>query len=195
MGAEHRNFFRLDVILPCSYQVLTREEAEKRRLPDKPTPDFIEHYFMNNLQDLNEQISELLVQVSNRSALIGTVLRALNSKIDFALEAIDTKQLTQMIPNRMVNISGNGLAIQIDQPITKEHVVDLLIKPLEDEEPVIVRCDVVNIKKQPNCDDCYWVALKYQYISEDDRRKLIYFLQQKEIETAQKARASSSSES
>lgn len=188
MGSEHRNFFRLDVMLPCSYRVLTRKEAENFSLPDKPTPDFIEHYFMENLQELNKQISELLVQVSGKSALIGSILNALNTKIDFALQSIDTKQLTRTIPTRMVNISGNGIAIQIDEPITKAHVVDILIKPLEDEEPILVRCDVVNIKKQSNCDDCYWVALKYQYISEDDRRKLIYFLQQKEIEAAQQER-------
>ncbi len=185
MGSEHRHFFRLDVMLPCSYRVLTREEAEKFPLPDKPSPDFIEHYFMENLQQLNEQISELLVQISGKSALIGSILNALNTKIDFALQSIDTKQLTRTIPTRLVNVSGNGIAIQIDEPITKDHVIDLLIKPLEDEDPILVRCDIVNIKNQGTHN---WVALKYQYISEDDRRKLIYFLQQKEIEAARQER-------
>ena len=185
MSAEHRNFFRLDVMLPCSYRVLTQEEAQKFPLPDTPNPDFIEHYFMENLTELNKQIDDLIIQISGKSALMGSALNAINSKVDFLLQSVDTKQLTRTIPTRMVNISGNGVAIQIDEPITKEHLVDLLIKPLEDEDPILVRCKVVNIKKQASCTNCNWVALTYQHISEDDRRKLIYFLQQKEIESAQ----------
>jgi len=189
MSAEHRSFFRLDVMLPCSYRVLTQEEAQKSPLPDKPNPDFIEHYFMENLTELNKQIDDLIIQISGKSALMGSALNAINSKLDFLLQSIDTKQLTRTIPTRMINISGNGVAIQIDEPITKEHIVDLLIKPLEDEDPILVRCNIVNIKKQASCINCNWVALTYQHISEDDRRKLIYFLQQKEIEAAQQEKA------
>ncbi len=188
MGQQHRNFFRLDVMLPCNYRVLTKEEAEKIPLPDQPSPEFIEQHFLSNLQQLNEQISDLLVKINNKNALLGSIFNALNAKINFALESIDSKHLVNTMPMRMVNVSGNGIAIQIDEPITKEHVVDILIQPLEDEEPILVRCDVVNIKQQPSCDNCFWVALKFQYISEDDRRKLIYFLQQKEIEAATKER-------
>lgn len=188
MGQQHRNFFRLDVMLPCNYRVLTREEAQQIPLPDQPSPEFIERHFLSNLQQLNDLISELLVKINNKNALLGSIFNALNAKIDFALQSIDAKHLVNTMPMRMVNISGNGIAIQIDEPITKEHMVDLLIQPLEDEEPILVRCDVVNIKPQPSCDHCFWVALKFQYISEDDRRKLIYFLQQKEIEAAAKER-------
>jgi hypothetical protein len=188
MSTEHRNFFRLDVMMPCSYRILSEEEAKANPLPSKPDPAFIEHYFMENLAELNSQINDLLVQIGNKSALIASALNTLNAKIDFALQTIDQKQLTRTIPQRMVNLSGNGIAIQVDDPIKKTDQVDLLLKPLEDEDPILVRCNVVNIKKLTSCDNCYWVALAYQNISEDDRRKLIYFIQQKEIEMANKER-------
>ncbi len=91
--------------------------------------------------------------------------------------------MVHAIPQRMVNISAGGLAIKVTENVNANDKVDLLIQPLEDESPVLVRCNIVKVI--PEADgSATTVALEYQNMSEDDRRKLVYFIQSKEIELA-----------
>ncbi len=189
MRRDKRSYYRIDVIMPCSYRVLTNEEAEKTPLPDNPDSKYIEEYFMTNLAELDSQINEVISQINLKSSLLASALTAMNSKINFLLQTIDEKQLSRAIPQRLVNLSGGGIAIDIEEPVTITDKIDLLIKPLPEESPILVRCDIVSIKPLPEEDsEGYTVALFYQALSEDDRRKLVYFVQSKEIEYAQKKR-------
>lgn len=189
MRRNKRSYYRIDVIMPCSYRVLTNEEAEKTPLPDNPDSKYIEEYFMTNLAELDSQINEVISQINLKSSLLASALTAMNSKINFLLQTIDEKQLSRAIPQRLVNLSGGGIAIDIEEPVTITDKIDLLIKPLPEESPILVRCDIVSITPLPEEDsEGYTVALFYQALSEDDRRKLVYFVQSKEIEYAQKKR-------
>ncbi len=189
MRRDKRSYYRIDVIMPCSYRVLTNEEAEKTPLPDNPDSKYIEEYFMTNLAELDSQINEVISQINLKSSLLASALTAMNSKINFLLQTIDEKQLSRAIPQRLVNLSGGGIAIDIEEPVTITDKIDLLIKPLPEESPILVRCDIVSITPLPEEDsEGYTVALFYQALSEDDRRKLVYFVQSKEIEYAQKKR-------
>lgn len=186
MSKEQRSFFRIDVMLPCSYRVLSQEEAQSKPLPSNPDASYIEKYFMDNLSELDEQISQLIGQISSRSSVLASVLTAMNSKINFLLQTIDEDQLTHSIPQRMVNISAGGIAIEMHDPVGTSNKVDLLLKPLRDESPILVRCKVVKIIPKDNIN---LVALEFEDITEDDRRKIVYFIQTKEIEMANKRRA------
>ena len=189
MRRDKRSYYRIDVIMPCSYRVLTNEEAEKTPLPDNPDSKYIEEYFMTNLAELDSQINEVISQINLKSSLLASALTAMNSKINFLFQTIDEKQLSRAIPQRLVNLSGGGIAIDIEEPVTITDKIDLLIKPLPEESPILVRCDIVSITPLPEEDsEGYTVALFYQALSEDDRRKLVYFVQSKEIEYAQKKR-------
>lgn len=189
MRRNKRSYYRIDVIMPCSYRVLTNEEAEKTPLPDNPDSKYIEEYFMTNLAELDSQINEVISQINLKSSLLASALTAMNSKINFLFQTIDEKQLSRAIPQRLVNLSGGGIAIDIEEPVTITDKIDLLIKPLPEESPILVRCDIVSITPLPEEDsEGYTVALFYQALSEDDRRKLVYFVQSKEIEYAQKKR-------
>lgn len=187
MKKEQRLFFRIDTILPCSYRIISGEEAKKAPLPEAADNKYIEEYFMKNLASLDNQINESIEHIHEKSAMLATALNALNSKLNFIMQTLEESQLARAIPLRVVNISGNGLALDIEEPVSLTDKVDLLIKPLENEPPILVRCDVVNIKKKLDSNSKE-VSLTYQALSVEERRKLIFFIQSKEIEKAQKKR-------
>lgn len=187
MSAQNsRSFFRIDVMLPCSYHIISEEDSIENALPISPDATYIEKYFMQDLQGLDEQITEIIEQINLKSNLLAKALTAMNSKINFVLQTIDQKQLTRTIPHRMVNISAGGLAFKVEGPVSETDKVDVLIQPLSEEPPVLARCNIVKII--PESDGTFTVALEYQGLNEDDRRKLVYFIQTKEIEAANQQR-------
>lgn len=193
MRRDKRSYYRIDVIMPCSYRILSQQEADENALPSTPDSKYIEEYFMTNLAQLDEHITEVISQINQKSSVLASALTAMNSKINFLLQTIDEKSLSRAIPQRLVNLSGGGIAIDVEENVTTEDKVDLLIKPLTDEAPILVRCDIVSVKPHTNKEEGATIALSYQSLSEDDRRKLVYFIQSKEIEYAQKKRKSEAS--
>lgn len=184
MKNDQRLFFRIDVMMPCSYRIIPQEDLEKVILPDNPDSKYIEEYFMQNLTQLDEQINEVIGQINQKSSLLASALMAMNSKINFMMQTIDASQLTRAIPQRLVNLSGGGISFNINEPVNLTDKIDLLIKPLENEAPILVRCDVVQSSPVVDDEECFNVSLSYQNLSEDDRRKLVFFIQSKEIEAA-----------
>lgn len=180
---NNRSYFRIDVMLPCSYRILSEEDSIEHPLPDIPDASYIEKYFMEDLQELDEQIKGMIAQISQKSNVLAQALTAINSKINFVLQTIDHKQLSRSIPMRTVNISGGGIAMKIDEPAQLSDKMDILLQPLPNETPILVRCNIIKIT--PDTDGTNNVALEYQRLSEEDRRKLVYFIQSKEIEYAQ----------
>lgn len=189
MRRDKRSYYRIDVIMPCSYRIICAEEADEVQLPSQPDSKYIEEYFMTNLAQLDDEINEVISHINQKSSLLATALTAMNSKINFLLQTIDEKQLSRAIPQRLVNLSGGGIAIDVEEEVSPTDKVDLLIKPLPDDAPILVRCDIVSIKPLADGSEGCTIALSYQALSEDDRRKLVYFIQSKEIEYAQKKRS------
>lgn len=179
MPISQRSFFRIDVMLPCSYRIISATEADQHPLPTNPDAGYIEKYFMDNIEELDHQIDSLIKQIGERSQITAAVLTALNSKINFLMQTLDEKQLTHSIPQKMVNLSAGGIALHIPEPINQNNKVDILIRPLRDESPILLRCKVVSIQPQ---DDGNFVALEFENLTENNRRKLVYFIQNKEIE-------------
>jgi len=188
MRKDKRSYYRIDVIMPCSYRILTIEEAEETLLPATPDAKYIEEYFMENLSQLDEQINEVISHINQKSSLLATALTAMNSKINFIMQTIDESQLARAIPQRLVNLSGGGIAIDVEENVNLSDKIDLLIKPLANETPILVRCDIISITPLADGSEGSTIALSYQDLTEDDRRKLVYFIQAKEIEFAQKQR-------
>ena len=186
---SNANYYRIDVIMPCSYRIVSMEEANEVELPSTPDSKYIEEYFMTNLAQLDEEINEVISHINQKSSLLATALTAMNSKINFLLQTIDERQLSRAIPQRLVNLSGGGIAIDVEEDVLPTDKIDLLIKPLPDESPILVRCNIVSIKPLADGSEGSTIALSYQCLSEDDRRKLVYFVQSKEIEYAQKKRS------
>jgi len=190
MPKDQRSFFRIDVMMPCSFRILSEQEAKEKQLPSSPDSKYIEDYFMQNLTQLDQQINDVISQIGQKSSLLATALTAMNSKINFVMQTIDDAQLTRAIPQKLVNLSGGGIAIDIEEDVSITDKVDLLIKPLPNESPIFVRCDIVKIIPLNDGSPGSTIALEYQNLSEDDRRKLVYFIQAKEIEAAQHSRKS-----
>lgn len=188
MSKEQRSFFRIDAMLPCSYRILSKEEAAKTPLPSNPDAGYIEKYFMDNLSELDKQITDLIGQIGERSTIVATVLNAINNKVNFFLQTMDQDQLTHSIPQRMVNISAGGVAFDVSEKVNMTDKVDLLLKPLKEEAPILIRCKIVKVIPKGNVNV---LAVEFENITEDDRRKIVYFIQTKEIEMANKQREES----
>lgn len=185
MKNDQRLFFRIDVMLPCSYRIIPQEVAEITPLPDNPDSRYIEEYFMQNLAELDAQINEVISQINVKSSLLAAALSAMNSKINFMMQTIDAHQLARAIPQRLVNLSGGGISFTLNEAVKLSDKIDLLFKPLEEEPPVLVRCDIVKIVPVVDEENTYKVSLSYTALSEEDRRKILFFIQSKEIEYAQ----------
>lgn len=188
MSKEQRSFFRIDAMLPCSYRIISKDEAAKTPLPSNPDAGYIEKYFMDNLSELDKQITELIGQIGERSTIVASVLNAINNKVNFFLQTMDQDQLTHSIPQRMVNISAGGVAFDVTEKVNMADKVDLLLKPLKEEAPILIRCKIVKVIPKGNVNV---MAVEFEDITEDDRRKIVYFIQTKEIEMANKQREES----
>ena len=183
---NNRIFFRIDTMIPCGYKILTEEQSKKNPLPTSLDSNYIKEYFLEGFHELDEQIKEMTAQISQKSHLLSQALTALNSKVNFLMQTVDDKQLARTIPVRMVNLSAGGLAFKINEHVDLSCKVDILIQPIPDEDPILARCNIVKIV--PETDGSTTISLEYQDLSEDDRRKLVYFIQSKEIEYANKQR-------
>lgn len=188
---NNRSYFRIDVMMPCSYRILSEEDSKQNPLPALPDANYIEKYFMEDLHELDVQIKDIVEQISQKSSVLAQALSALNSKINFVLQTIDHTQLSRSIPVRMVNISGGGIALRVDEQVEMSDKMDLLLQPLPNESPILVRCNIVKLMPEQNGQTN--VALEYQHLSEEDRRKLVYFIQSKEIEYAHQQKDSEKS--
>lgn len=178
---NNRSFFRIDTMIPCGYRILTAEEANRKEPADIQDTQYIEEHFLNDLHKLDEQIKESIVKFSERSNVLGKTLAALDSKLNFIIQTIDTKSLSKSIPLRMVNISASGIMFNVEEKIDINSKVEILLQ-LPEEDAFIISCDVANIK--PQTDGSSSVALKYKGISEENTRKIIFFIQTKELEVA-----------
>ena len=188
MKNDQRLFYRIDVTVPCSYRIIPHDSIESEPLPSDPDAKYIEDYFMKDLIRLEDQICEAITQINCKSSLLASALDAMNSKLNFMMQTISAEQLTRAIPQRLVNLSGSGISFVLKKKVDPRDKMDLLIHPIENEKPILVRCDVVSVValEESSCD--YRVSLKFQSLPEDERRKLIYFIQAKEIEQAKEAR-------
>ncbi|MBN2647047.1 MAG: PilZ domain-containing protein [Thiotrichales bacterium] len=181
--AGQRSYFRIDVNLRCSYRIIPAERLAQTPFPESTKASYIESQMMQDFSDLDQQIQQAIGAIQERSELLANALNALNRKLNFLIETMDTTQIAKAIPVRSVNLSGNGIALDIAGPIHPEDKVDLLMQPLENEAPILVRASVITT--QPAQDgQRQRVALQYDNLSEEDRRKLIFFIQAKEIELA-----------
>lgn len=187
MSIGQRSYFRIDVMMRCSYRIVKSADIAETPLPENRDSSYIESYMMQDLIELDKHINDAIVKINERSSLLATALNALNSKINFLMDTVDTSQIIKAIPHRPVNLSGNGIAFDIEEDIDIDDKIDLLMQPLEHEAPILVRSSVVNIQPK-EFGAINRVALTYDDLTEEDRRKLIFFIQAKEIELAQKER-------
>ncbi|MBN2864634.1 MAG: PilZ domain-containing protein [Thiotrichales bacterium] len=192
MKNDKRLFYRIDVMMPCSFRIVSHETLDTDVLPSHPDSKYIEDYFMKDLNELDDQISEVISQINVKSSLLASALSAMNSKLNFMMQTIDADQLTRAIPQRLVNLSGGGISFVVNEHVDTRNKMDLLIHPISSEKPILVRCDIISSAALSKDDDAYRVSLQFQSLPEEDRRKLVYFIQAKEIEQANQARSTES---
>lgn len=183
---DKRSFFRINVMLPCSYHIMSPKKAKENPLPSSTSTAYIEKYFLEDLAQLDKQIHDIIAQIDQKSSMMSTALTAINSKVNFVLQTISEKSLSRAIPQRMVNISASGLAFDVEEAPNITDIVDILIKPLKEKDPILLRCKIINIIRGIDCETCFTISIEFQNIKEEDRRNLIAFIQQQELQNSQR---------
>ncbi|HIQ40637.1 MAG TPA: PilZ domain-containing protein [Sulfurivirga caldicuralii] len=185
-----RAYYRLNTMLPLSYRILSAEEAKANPIPTETDATFIEKHFLANLQQIDQQLQQAIDTIGRKSDLLASALHALNSKVNLALQAIDKRQLAHLLPLTRVNLSASGLALELPLRPKETDKLDILMQPLTDETPILVRGRIVNIQPLPEKGaNIHRVAVEFDNLTENARRKLIYYIQRKELEQAQIERA------
>ncbi len=179
---NNRSFFRINAMIQCGYRILSAEEARNKQIPNAIDAAYMEKYFLENFNELDEQIKKIVVTIGQKSDLLAKALAALNGKINFIVQTVNVKQLAQTVPLRMVNISAGGIQFKINQKVSQDNKIEVLMQLSSTEDPIISICDIVNSSSER--DGSTLASLKYNNLSENDIRKIIYFIQNKEIEYA-----------
>jgi len=184
-GAQKRAYYRMDVLIPMSYRVLTPEEA---RIPLPATADslFIEQYFSTELNEIDARIQNAINLIAEKSSIMADALSAINDKLELLTHAMDEGAIKHVVPTIPVNISAGGLSFDTCQQINHNDTVDLLLVLSNRDEPVLIRAHVVKVIPHP--DGTSMIAVEFMHLSEEARRQLVYFIQTKEIELAREKR-------
>ena len=183
---DTRQYFRLDVSIPLAYRILTPEEAEIPP-PSTPDSDYIEKYFMGELLELDAKVKEYIELIGKKSKIMADALNMLDQKVDFFIKTISEDSLSHTIPIVPVNLSAGGLAFSVVDQIAVHSTIDLLIHLDGKRNPTIIRAKVVDVSPHPSGEG-FTLAASFNDISEDIRRDIMFFIQQKEIEEANKLR-------
>lgn len=183
--AQNRAYYRIDVLLPMSYRVLSAEEA-RNPLPATADSLFIEQYFMTELSEIDQRIEHAIALISEKSTIMAGALRAINDKLNFLAHTMDENAIKHAIPTIPVNLSAGGMSFDVAQKIEHGAIIDLLLVLDTRANPLLLRSEVVKIIPQP--DGQNMVAVQFHHVSEEARRQLVFFIQSKEIELAREKR-------
>lgn len=184
-NVQKRAYYRMDVIIPMAYRVLTEEEA---MVPLPATADtmFIESYFSTELNEINARIENTITKIAEKSSIMAAALRAINDKLDVIAHSLGEDAIKHVMPTIPVNISAGGLSFNSSQNMAADAMVDLLLVLNNREDPILVRSQVVKLIPYP--DGTSMAALEFKNLTEEARRQIVYFIQTKEIELAREKR-------
>lgn len=174
---NRRRHFRMDLKVGFGFKILTPQEAEQSVLPRGQDIYEVIDYFGSDLCKMNEEFLQLLTQIKLKSKPLGIMFEILNNKLNMILSSMDQKDVGLVLPQRKVNLSGNGLGFATARQAKVGDYVDLMIKLNREDALVLIRSKVVRvIQGEPN-----YLGLHFEDIIEQDRRRIISYLFDKQV--------------
>jgi hypothetical protein len=136
-------------------------------------------YFGTDLCKMNEEFLKLLTQIKIKSRPLGVMFEILNNKMNMILGTLDQKDVGLVLPQRKLNLSGNGLGFATARQAKLGDVVDIMVKLGREDGLILARARVVRVlEREPN-----YLGLHFEDIIEHDRRRIISFLFDKQVES------------
>ncbi len=177
---NRRRHFRMDIKAGFGFKILSPEQAEITRLPrDQDVYDIID-YFGSDLCKMNEEFLQLLTKIKVKSKPLGIMFEILNNKLNMILSTMDQKDIGLVLPQRKINLSGNGLGLATARQANLGDIVDVMIKLSREDALILIRSRVVRlVPGEPN-----YLGLYFEDVIEQDRRRIISFLFDKQVEAA-----------
>ena len=181
---DKREFVRMDVQIPFLYRILSAEDAQKIKCPSFPDYTYFTDYIAGELLALDQSISKAVDRVSESSPEIAEVLRLLEQKVEINRERIDAVYQNEEVPLRWVNLSATGVGITANINAKQTDKVDILYR-LDNTMPIVLlRCEVIQVTHIGGTRNK--LSLKFEKISEKNKRDIVMFLQEKQIEKARR---------
>ena len=181
---DKREFVRMDVQIPFLYRILSAEDAQKINCPSFPDYTYFTDYIAGELVALDQSISKAVDRVSESSPDIAEVLRLLEQKVEINRERIDAVYQNEEVPLRWVNLSATGVGITANINAKQTDKVDILYR-LDNTMPIVLlRCEVIQVTHIGGTRNK--LSLKFEKISEKNKRDIVMFLQEKQIEKARR---------
>jgi hypothetical protein len=181
---DKREFVRMDVQIPFLYRILSGEDAQKINCPSFPDYTYFTDYIAGELVALDQSISKAVDRVSESSPEIAEVLRLLEQKVEINRERIDAVYQNVEVPLRWVNLSATGVGITANIDAKQTDKVDILYR-LDNTMPIVLlRCEVIQVTHIGGTRNK--LSLKFEKISEKNKRDIVMFLQEKQIEKARR---------
>lgn len=185
MTVQQRAYYRMDTMLPLSYRVLTEEESHLP-LPAAIDAAFIETHFPSHLSEVEDHIQQAIAAIQEKSSLMANALNAINNKLNYVIQSLGEAAFKHTLPVVAVNLSAGGLSFNSHHHVQAKQLIDLLFFLNIHTDPILVRAQVVKVI--PNPDHSNMVAVEFINLSEEIRRQLVAFIQNKELEIAKQKR-------
>ncbi len=181
---EKREFVRLDVQIPFLYRILSQEQAEKTECPSFPDYTYFTDYVAGELVALDQTISKAVDRLREDHPSIAEIFRLLEQKVEINRERLDSVYQNEEIPLRWVNLSATGVGITANVNAKLTDKVDILYR-LDLTTPIaLLRCQVINVANIGGTRNK--LSLRFEKISEKNKRDIVMFLQEKQIEKARR---------
>ena len=172
MSEEKRKSIRIKDKILLSFHPVSEEEYQTRV---KDYVEGVDDPWVGSCHPLfNKDIKAHLKNIRDKDKDLAAVLEVLDQKLNLILGLVGTEEACGKanLPKKLykVDLSARGIGFHTDKEIPKGTILDLAIGLLP--EHYFFNCfgKVVRTEKRP---DGYFLGVKFLWITEDDKEKLI----------------------
>lgn len=175
-----RAYYRIDDTVFLSYRIIPEEELG--RFMEKLQEE-AENFYFSVKGDM--VMAEAIASIRVSQPAIAIYLEALDRKINLLTHLVMNKHAgIEDYPPQQVNLSGGGIAFDVEQEIPIGTNIELKLVLLPRYNGILIRAIVVYCKRQENNNQksSWRVALNFSHIRDIDRDLIIRHVLRKQAE-------------
>lgn len=182
---EQREYYRIDDKALLDYKIITSEQFKQNL--NEFQEGIKNQNFFNFLDDDSKIIEEALANIVVDQPDLANYLEYLDRKINLLAHFFITKNKgINEYPMRQINLSGGGIAFDVEQAIPQDAIIELKLVLLPKYNAILAYATVINCVRNEMPENQYlpWrVALNFSNIREIDRDLIIrHVLQQQAMQ-------------
>lgn len=179
---ERREYFRIDDSIRVSYTVIDPQsvptDIDERVHNDRFS-------VMTRLQAISQHLSAAFHRIEQKEPDVADYLKALDEKINLLGQSFLTEEKDLLgQPNRSVNLSAGGLAMDVAESLTVGDRVEIKLLLLPSYTGVLAYGEVVGVDANPESepDYPYHVRINFSHIRGSDQDALIRHIMRRQGE-------------